>query len=179
MPVRFGKELLASDCCKIKGLASYLSLLSMGALFGLLAAYYYWSPLMLGYSYNEYLAKVQFYVMFIGANLLFFPMHFLGLAGCPRRISDYPDAYKEWNYIASIGSMVSFFSLLLFLYIIYRQFSDRIPYSPLPSTSTYLQPYLFFKSTLSSSPLISYSRDIEFLLPSPPSYHHYHELPVA
>lgn len=67
--------------------------LSMGAVFGILGAYYHWSPKMIGYMYNELLAKVQYYLFFIGVNLTFFPMHFLGMAGMPRRYADYPDSY--------------------------------------------------------------------------------------
>jgi cytochrome c oxidase subunit 1 len=166
--------------------AHFHYVLSMGALFGLLAAYYYWSPLMLGFTYNDYISKLQFYTMFIGANLLFFPMHFLGLAGCPRRIHDYPDSYIGWNMVASYGSLISFLSLLLFLYLLYRQLSDRVPYSILPSTHSYSLPFLFFKptpatfnsNTPSFNTIYCFSRDIEFLLPSPPSFHHFDELPV-
>lgn len=82
---------------------------------------------MFGYQYNEILGKIHFWLFMIGANLTFGPMHFLGLQGQPRRISDFPDCFASWNYIASIGSVVSLVSLFLFIYIVYRQFTDKIP----------------------------------------------------
>ena len=74
---------------------------------------------MSGLLYPENLSRVQFWTMFCGVNLTFFPMHFLGLAGMPRRVPDYPDAYAGWNFVASAGSWISAFSALLFCYIIY------------------------------------------------------------
>ena len=85
------------------------------------AAYYYWSPLMLGLDYNEKLAQIQFWLIFIGANVVFLPMHFLGVNGMPRRIPDYPDAFAGWNYVSSVGSIISTVSLVLFIYIMYDQ----------------------------------------------------------
>lgn len=168
--------------------AHFHYVLSMGALFSLLAAYFHWSPRIIGYEYNELLGKIQFYTMFIGVNILFGPMHFLGLAGCPRRISDYPDAYAHWNYVGSIGSMISLLSFLLFIYIVYRQFADRIPTPTFTFPKFYPTSYhflLFQKLTLpysshNSRPpyLGKYDRDLEFLLPSPPKFHAYNELPV-
>jgi cytochrome c oxidase subunit 1 len=99
--------------------------LSMGAVFGVFAAYYYWSNLMIGYQYNEFLGKLHFWLFFIGVNVTFFPMHFLGLSGMPRRYADYPDVYTHWNYLASIGSMISLVSALLFIFIVFKQFTDK------------------------------------------------------
>jgi cytochrome c oxidase subunit 1 len=164
--------------------AHFHYVLSMGALFGLLAGYYYWSPRMIGYNYNENLAKIQFYSLFIGVNLIFGPMHFLGLAGCPRRISDYPDAYASWNYIESIGSMISLISLFLFLYIIYRQFSDQKRASLYTFPKFYPNSYYFFIFQKQYTPIYKfkssgkYDRDLEFLLPNPPKFHAFNELPV-
>jgi len=73
--------------------AHFHYVLSMGAVFGMFAAYYFWSPKIIGKSYNELLAHIHFWTMFIGVNVTFFPQHFLGLAGMPRRIPDYPDAF--------------------------------------------------------------------------------------
>src|SRR3954471_20339291 len=91
----------------------------MGAVFALFSGWYFWSPKILGQPYNELLGKIHFWSFFIGVNLTFFPMHFLGLAGMPRRISDYPDAFAGWNAVASVGSMISVASLVLFFYIVY------------------------------------------------------------
>jgi len=95
--------------------AHFHYVLSMGAIFALFAGFYLWFEKILGISYSEYLAQIHFYTTFIGVNMTFFPMHFLGLAGMPRRIPDYPDAYYSWNLVASIGSFISFASLVLFL----------------------------------------------------------------
>jgi len=81
---------------------------------------------MIGYHYNELLGKIQFIVFFIGVNLTFFPMHFLGLNGMPRRIADYPDQYIGWNKIASVGAIINIISVIIFIYIVYRQFTDKI-----------------------------------------------------
>ena len=79
------------------------------------AAWYYWFPKMTGYMYNSILAKTHFWVTFVGVNIIFFPQHFLGLAGMPRRYVDYPDAFAGWNYVSSIGSYISAFGVLIFL----------------------------------------------------------------
>src|SRR6185369_14013868 len=89
--------------------------MSIGSVFAIFAGWYYWFPKITGYTYSEILGRLHFWLMFIGANVTFFPMHFLGLAGMPRRIADYPDAFAGWNLIASIGSYVSFAGLLVFL----------------------------------------------------------------
>ena len=99
----------------------------MGAVFALFSAWYYWIPKMLGLDYNMMLAKVHFWVFFIGVNVTFFPQHFLGLQGMPRRISDYPDAYAGWNLVSSFGSIISVVSVYIFLTIIYSQLVQGKP----------------------------------------------------
>ena len=99
--------------------AHFHYVLSMGAVFGIFAGFYYWIGKMTGRQYPEILGQIHFWLFFIGVNLTFFPMHFLGLAGMPRRIPDYPDAYSGWNAVASFGSYVSLFSALFFCFIIY------------------------------------------------------------
>jgi hypothetical protein len=99
--------------------------LSMGVVFGLFAAFYYWIDLLTGLKYSDLLAKLHFWLTFVGVNLTFFPMHFLGLAGMPRRIPDYPDVYWAWNFVSSVGSLVSVFGVLLFFFIIYDLFSSN------------------------------------------------------
>jgi heme/copper-type cytochrome/quinol oxidase subunit 1 len=91
----------------------------MGAVFGLLAGFYYWFHIISGgYSYNEEYGQIHFWITFVGVNLTFFPMHFLGLSGMPRRIPDFPDAYAGWNTIASLGSLISAIGFVFFFYVV-------------------------------------------------------------
>ena len=99
--------------------AHFHYVLSMGAVFSMFAGFYYWFKDITGFSYIEELGQIHFWATLFGVNLTFFPMHFLGLAGMPRRIPDYPDAFGPFNYLASIGSMVSFVATLFFFYIVY------------------------------------------------------------
>ena len=99
--------------------AHFHYVLSMGAVFAIFAGWYYWVEKLSGLNYPEVLAQVHFWLFFLGVNLTFFPMHFLGLAGMPRRVPDYPDAYAGWNTVASFGSYISALSTLLFLYIVF------------------------------------------------------------
>lgn len=138
--------------------AHFHYVLSMGAVFGLFAGIYYWIGKMSGYQYNETLGKTHFWLTFIGVNILFFPMHFLGLAGMPRRIPDYPDAYSGWNYVSSIGAIISFSAALFFFYVIYRVFKDKIP--------------------CPKNPWGDGADTLEWTLPSPPAFHSFETLPV-
>ncbi len=97
----------------------------MGAVFGVFAAWYYWIEKMTGLAYPELLGQIHFWLFFVGVNLTFFPMHFLGLAGMPRRIPDYPDAYAGWNAVSSFGSNISAVSGLLFFYIVYVTLTQK------------------------------------------------------
>ena len=99
--------------------AHFHYVLSMGAVFAIFAGWYYWITKITGLAYPEILGKIHFCLFFLGVNITFFPMHFLGLAGMPRRIPDYPDAFAGWNSIASFGSYVSALSTILFFYIVY------------------------------------------------------------
>jgi len=97
--------------------AHFHYVLSMGAVFAMFAGWYYWIEKIVGLPYPDELGLIHFWLFFIGVNLTFFPMHFLGLSGMPRRIPDYPDAYSGWNKMASFGSTISVISgLLFFLY---------------------------------------------------------------
>jgi cytochrome c oxidase subunit I len=104
--------------------AHFHYVLSMGAVFTIFAGFYFWLPKLIGRHYPEALGRVHFWITFFGVNLTFFPMHFLGLAGMPRRIPDYPDAYTGWNAIASFGSYISGLGLLFFFYVIYVSFTS-------------------------------------------------------
>jgi cytochrome c oxidase subunit 1 len=105
--------------------AHFHYVLSMGAVFGIFAGFYYWVEKVLALKYNEGLAKIHFWTFFISVNITFFPMHFLGLAGMPRRIPDYPDAFAGWNQVCSVGSFLSVFSTCLFFYIVYDMLSTN------------------------------------------------------
>jgi cytochrome c oxidase subunit 1 len=104
--------------------AHFHYVLSMGAVFAVFAGFYMWFPKMTGRMYSPALARIHFWTMFMGVNLTFFPMHFLGLAGMPRRISDYPDAFAGWNSVASFGSLISAFSTRFFLFLIVTALTD-------------------------------------------------------
>ncbi len=106
--------------------AHFHYVLSLGAVFSIFAGWYYWIGKMSGHQYPEFWGKVHFWVTFIGVNLTFFPMHFLGAAGMPRRYPDYPDAFAGWNYVASIGSYVGALSVLIFLYVVFRTFTSKV-----------------------------------------------------
>ncbi len=137
--------------------AHFHYVLSLGAVFGLFAGFYYWFPKMSGYMYDERLGKAHFWIMFVGVNLTFFPQHFLGLAGMPRRYVDYPDAYSLWNQVSSIGSFISGLGVLLFLYTVYEAFAK--------------------KRLAGDNPWGPGATTLEWTLPSPPPFHQYETLP--
>lgn len=113
-----GLDISLHDTMYVVGHFHYV--LSMGAVFSILGGIYYWSEKIIGEKLDEGLGAVQFWTMMIGVNLTFFPMHMMGLSGMPRRYPDYPDMYAEWNGIASYGSILSGYSGILMMYIIYR-----------------------------------------------------------
>jgi cytochrome c oxidase subunit I len=118
-----GLDIALHDTYYVVGHFHYV--LSMGAVFGIFSGFYYWIGKISGKQYPELLGQIHFWLFFIGVNLTFFPMHFLGLAGMPRRIPDFPDAYSGWNVVASFGSYISLFSSLLFVYILYVTLTSK------------------------------------------------------
>ena len=104
--------------------AHFHYVLSMGAVFSMLGGVYFWFHKITGVVYPEALGQIHFWTFFVGVNLTFFPMHFLGLAGMPRRIPDYPDAYAGFNAIASFGSYLSAISGIFFFYIVFVSLSQ-------------------------------------------------------
>ena len=112
---------------------------------------------MTGYRYNEHLGKLHFWIMFVGVNMTFFPQHFLGLAGMPRRYVDYPDVYALWNNLSSVGAFISAFGLLVFFYTIFEAFGK--------------------KRTAGDNPWGIGATTLEWTLSSPPPFHTYMTLP--
>ena len=112
--------------------AHFHYVLSIATIFAIYCGMFYWMPKMCGKMYNEVQGKWQFWITFIGVNLLFFPQHFLGMAGMPRRIPDYPDAYAGWNMVSSIGAAVSLVGAILFLWIMWRTIvaGEKAPANP-------------------------------------------------
>jgi len=137
--------------------AHFHYVLSLGAVFAIFAGFYYWIGKMSGRQYPEGLAKLHFWVTFIGVNLVFFPQHFLGLAGMPRRIPDYPDAFAGWNMVSSIGAYVSGVGLLIFLVVLFRIFTSG--------------------EKCANNPWGEGATTLEWTLTSPPPFHSYDELP--
>ena len=121
--------------------AHFHYVLSLGAVFAIFAAFYYWLGKMSGYQYPETLAKIHFWLFFIGVNVTFFPQHFLGLQGMPRRYPDYPDAFAGWNLVSSIGAYVSFAATLWFLVVVAITFirKQRVPNNPWGEGATTLE----------------------------------------
>ncbi len=103
--------------------AHFHYVLSLGAVFAIFAGFYYWIGKMSGRQYPEAMGRMHFWLTFIGVNVMFFPQHFLGMAGMPRRIPDYPDAYAGWNMVSSIGAAITAFSTIYFLVVVWRTFT--------------------------------------------------------
>ena len=138
--------------------AHFHYVLSLGAVFAIFGGWYYWFPKITGYMYNETIAKLHFWITFIGVNVLFFPQHFLGLAGMPRRYIDYPAAYEAWNTISTYGSLISSVGVLVFLFGVFSAYAKKVkaPANPWGVGATTL----------------------EWTLPSPPPFHQFNTLPI-
>jgi cytochrome c oxidase subunit 1 len=137
--------------------AHFHYVLSLGAVFGMFAGFYYWIGKMSGYQYPAFLGHVQFWLLFIGVNLTFFPMHFSGLAGMPRRYPDYPEAFAGWNMISSVGAWFSAASVLVWFLVIYRTFAD--------------------KQKVADNQWGEGATTLEWTVSSPPPFHCFEELP--
>jgi cytochrome c oxidase subunit I len=137
--------------------AHFHYVLSLGAVFAIFAGWYYWFPKMSGYMYNEFLAKLHFWLTFIGANTLFFPQHFLGLAGMPRHYADYPDAYAGWNKVSSIGAYITTLGTVVFFIGLIWAFMK--------------------KQKAAANYWGEGATTLEWTLPSPPEFHSFEKLP--
>src|ERR1700680_3918650 len=138
--------------------AHFHYVLSLGAVFGLFAGFYYWIGKMSGHQYNETFGQIHFWTTFIGVNLTFFPQHFLGLAGMPRLIAEYPDAFWGWNFVSSIGAFISYASTLFFVFIVFHTFA--------------------FGRRVGANYWGEGATTLEWSVSSPPPFHSYEEVPV-
>jgi cytochrome c oxidase subunit I len=138
--------------------AHFHYVLSLGAVFAIFGAWYYWFPKITGYMYNETIGKVHFWVTFVGVNILFFPQHFLGLAGMPRRYIDYPDVFAGWNQVSSYGSYISAIGVLIFLYGVFSAYAKKVQ--------------------AADNPWGEGATTLEWTLSSPPPFHQFNTLPV-
>jgi cytochrome c oxidase subunit 1 len=138
-------------------IAHFHYVLSLGAVFAIFAGWYYWFPKITGYMYNETIGKLHFWVTFIGVNILFFPQHFLGLAGMPRRTVDYPAAFHGWNEVSSFGSYISGFAVLIFFVGVIEAFMK--------------------KRVAGNNPWGVGATTLEWTLSSPPPFHQFETLP--
>ena len=138
--------------------AHFHYVLSLGAVFAIFGAWYYWFPKITGYMYSETIGKLHFWVTFVGVNILFFPQHFLGLAGMPRRYIDYPDVFAGWNQVSSYGSYISAFGVLIFLYGVFSAYAKKVQ--------------------AADNPWGEGATTLEWTLSSPPPFHQFNTLPV-
>ena len=138
--------------------AHFHYVLSLGAVFAIFAGWYFWFPKITGYMYNETIAKLHFWVTFVGVNMVFFPQHFLGLAGMPRRYIDYPEVYAGWNQISSYGSYLSAVGVVIFLYGVFQAYAR--------------------KEQAGDNPWGVGATTLEWTLSSPPPFHQFNTLPV-
>ncbi len=138
-------------------IAHFHYVLSLGAVFAIFAGFYYWIGKISGHQYPEFWGKVHFWMTFAGVNIAFFPMHFLGLAGMPRRYPDYPDAFAGWNFVSSIGAYIAGASFLVFLYVCFRTFTNRAP--------------------VPANPWGEGATTLEWSVSSPPPVHTFEQLP--
>ena len=138
--------------------AHFHYVLSLGAVFAIFAGWYYWFSKMTGLEYREWLGALHFWVMFIGVNLIFFPQHFLGLQGMPRRYIDYPEAFALWNYWSTVGYMITMAGVVIFAVAMFDAF-------------------FVYRKKAAANPWGEGATTLEWTLPSPPPFHQFNELP--
>ena len=138
--------------------AHFHYVLSLGAVFIIFAGVYYWFPKMTGHIIPEWAGKLHFWLAFIGANVLFFPMHFLGLAGMPRRYADYPEAFAGWHWVATMGGHIFALGMVVFVIGVVLAFRS--------------------KERAADNPWGEGATTLEWTLTSPPPFHQYETLPV-
>ncbi len=138
-------------------IAHFHYVLSLGSVFGIFAGFYFWIGKMSGRQYPEFWGKVHFWLTFIGVNLTFFPQHFLGLAGMPRRYPDYPEVFAGWNLVSSIGAYIAAAGLVVFLYVVFRTLIAGEP--------------------VGANYWGEGATTLEWTVSSPPPFHTYSELP--
>ncbi len=138
--------------------AHFHYVLSLGAVFGIFAGFYYWLPKMSGLQYSGLLGGLHFWITFIGVNLIFFPQHFLGLQGMPRRYVDYPDAFALWNYVSTIGYMITVVGVAVFFVML-------------------IDTFLLRRRPAGANPWGEGATTLEWTLSSPPPFHQFNELP--
>ena len=137
--------------------AHFHYVLSLGAVFAIFAGFYYWYEKIFGVKYNSFLARTQFWLFFIGANVIFFPQHFLGLQGMPRRYVDYPDAFAFWNYVSSVGYLIMALGMLVFFVLLIES--------------------IIRQRKGEANPWGEGATTLEWTLSSPPPFHQFNELP--
>ena len=137
--------------------AHFHYVLSLGAVFAIFAAWYYWFPKMFGIMYSETIGNLHFWIMFVGVNLIFMPQHFLGLQGMPRRYVDYPDAYAGWNSVSTYGYYITIVAVFVFIYGVIDAFAK--------------------KRQTEANPWGEGADTLEWQLSSPPPFHQWEELP--
>jgi cytochrome c oxidase subunit 1 len=137
--------------------AHFHYVLSLGAVFSIYAGFYYWIGKMCGRQYPETLGKIHFWMTFVGVNLTFFPMHFSGNQGMPRRYPDYPEAFWGWNFVASIGSLISVASFLFFFYVVWVTMRSG--------------------AKAAANPWGEGATTLEWQVASPPPFHTFEEIP--
>ncbi|MDH4385636.1 MAG: cytochrome c oxidase subunit I [Caulobacter sp.] len=138
--------------------AHFHYVLSLGAVFAIFAGFYYWFEKMWGVKYNEFLGAAHFWIMFVGVNIVFFPQHFLGLQGMPRRYVDYPEGFAYWNYVSSVGYVITVVGVVVFLAVLVEAAIRR--------------------RKAEANPWGEGATTLEWTLPSPPPFHQFNEPPV-